>query len=96
MKLAITLLSFGLSLTAMCHAQNYVLSSSPEDALKACEEKAAASPQALREKTLNFCNCVVKNTDFDKAAELNKLGDTETLKTLYDTAEEACGAYEVK
>lgn len=90
MRAITVLLPLGLSFLTVCHANGYVLSSTPEDAMAACKEKAAASPEKLREQMLDFCNCVVKKTDFEQAAKLNKLGKTEELQQLYKKAESAC------
>lgn len=84
------ILVFGLVFPVGIRAQQYILAGTSEAALQACEEKAAASPKTLHRQMLDYCNCVVKKTDFEKAATLNTTGQTEALQKLYEAAERAC------
>lgn len=85
-----TILMLGLALSTNLGAQQYIVAGTPEAALKACEEKAAASPKALHRQMLDYCNCVVKKTDFKEVARLNATGETQALQKLYQAAEKAC------
>lgn len=80
----------GCCLFAGVMAQKVVIAENAEVALRDCQEKAAASPMELREQMLSSCRCIVQNTDFKKANELNNQGKNSELKKLYDAAVAAC------
>ncbi len=77
-------------LVSVSIAQEVIVATDAKTALKSCQEKAKSSPKELQEKMLQSCQCIVKNTDFEKAKELNKQGKSDELKVLYDEASKAC------
>ncbi len=74
----------------IANAQSVMIAKTKASALKACEEKAAYSPEKLREEMLSTCRCVVEHTNFDKAAQLKESKDDVKLQTFYQNVDEAC------
>lgn len=83
-----------LSIVGLCcfhsYAQDFVFANSADEALNACKEKVAASPEALQQKMLDYCNCVVGKTDFEKASQLKKANQSDELQKLHQDAGKQC------
>lgn len=67
-----------------------IIAPNKTSALRSCQEKAAASPRALREEMLSSCQCIVEHTDFDVVEKLNREKKTQALQQLYQQANDAC------
>ncbi|PIE46539.1 MAG: hypothetical protein CSA42_07975 [Gammaproteobacteria bacterium] len=72
------------------NTQDIIVVNNTAEAKKFCEEKAAKSPEELREQMLSYCLCILKHTDLKKEKELLKAGKIKELQALYKEASKAC------